>query len=227
MNILVIVAHPDDEVLGCGATIAKHAEKGDNVDILIITKGITARYAEDEFNNPKVIEEIRLMNENALQVCKILGTNSVEIAGKDSCRLDKLPLIDITRIIEKKIQTCKPEIIYTHASCDANNDHSLVFKAVQIATRPFPGFCVKKVLLMEILSSTEWNFLENFRPNVYIDVSKTIDKKIQAMRCYETEIREFPHPRSEETIKNLAKKRGSEVGLYCAEAFTLLRSIKK
>ena len=226
MNILVIVAHPDDEVLGCGATIAKHTAKGDKVDVLIIGDGVTARYEEHELKNPEVIEKSTKVNQDAYTASTVLDINSIQIIGKYGCRFDKYPMIDIAKIIEKKIQTFQPEVIYTHSPYDVNNDHTVVFKAVLAATRPFPNHCVKKIFLMEVLSSTEWNFLGKFRPNVYVDVNGVIDKKVKAIECYKSEIRDFPNPRSGEAIITLAKKRGSEVGLYYAEAFMLLRSIE-
>lgn len=226
MKVLVVAAHPDDEVLGCGGTIAKHVENGDEVEILIIGDGITSRYEEKELNNPKVIRQVKKINQDAIKVSRILGVKRLEIKGKRCCRFDKIPLLDIIKIIENKIKEFRPERVYTHTRIDNNIDHGLVFRAVQSATRPMPGNPVKEIYLMEVLSSTEWNFLDSFRPNFYVDISNTIDKKIRAIEQYSGEIREFPHPRSGESIIVLSKKRGAEVGLKNAEAFEVFRIIK-
>jgi LmbE family N-acetylglucosaminyl deacetylase len=227
MKVLVIAAHPDDEVLGCGATIAKHVKQGDIVDILILGDGITARYEESELKNPEVVEKVKVINSHAFNASKVLGINQLEIKGFYCTRFDRFPLRDFAGIIEKKINEFKPDRIYTHGPNDVNIDHGIVYRAVQTATRPTSNDCVKEVFLMEILSGTEWNFLESFRPDYYIDVTDTIQLKINALREYSSEKREFPHPRSDEGIIVLAKKRGSEVGLKYAEAFKIFRIINR
>ncbi|MEK6925709.1 MAG: PIG-L deacetylase family protein [Nanoarchaeota archaeon] len=226
MKVLVIAAHPDDEVLGCGATIAKHVKQGDIVDVLILGDGITARYEESELNNPEVIEKVKAINGHAFNASKVLGVNQLEIKGFHCTRFDKFPLRDFVGIVEKKIKEFKPDRVYTHGPNDVNIDHGIVYKAVQTATRPMTPSFVKEVFLMEILSGTEWNFLESFRPDHYIDVVDTIQLKVDALREYSSEKREFPHPRSDEGIIILAKKKGSEVGLKYAEAFKTFRVIK-
>lgn len=225
MKILVIAAHPDDEVLGCGATIAKHVKQGDIVEILILGDGITARYEENELNNPEVVEKVRKINEDAINASRVMGVARLEIKGYPCTRFDKFPLRDFAGIIERKIREFKPDRIYTHGPNDVNIDHGIVYKAVQTATRPAGPDCVKEVFLMEILSGTEWNFLETFRPDYYINVGDTIQLKVDALNKYQNERREFPHPRSEEGMVILAKKRGSEVGLGYAEAFKTYRVI--
>lgn len=230
MRVLVIAAHPDDEVLGCGATIAKHVRKGDIVDILIIGDGITARYEENELNNPEVIEQVEKIKEEAFKVSKILGVNKLEIKGFYCARFDKMPLIDITKVVEVKLREFRPDRVYTHNKHDSNFDHGIVFRAVQIATRPMADkeWYVKDVFLMEVLSSTEWSFLHAFRPNYYEEVKEEdMQIKINVMDIYQSEAREAPHPRANEIINALAKKRGSEVGVNYAEAFVALRMINK
>ncbi len=226
MKVLVVAAHPDDEVLGCGATIAKHAKKGDEVEILILGDGITARYEEHELNNPEVLKQVSEINKHALNAGKMLGAKKVELKGFHCGRFDRYPLIDITKIIEKKLNDFKPERVYTHGPVDANNDHKIVFKAVQIATRPIRrNYFVKDVFIMENLSGLEWGFDGSFRPDYYNDVEKTIGLKIKAMQEYSGEKRKFPHPRSDKAIIALSIKRGSESGLDNAEAFKVLRMI--
>ena len=229
MKILVVVAHPDDEILGCGATVAKHIQKGDEVEFLIIGDGITARYSEKELDNPEVIKQVKSIWKGANDAARVIGVNKVQIEGLHCGRFDTYPLIDIIKIIEKKISIFQPERIYTHSPLDANNDHQIVFKSLQIATRPIvnKNYYVKEIFLMEVLSSTEWNFAESFRPDYYVDVESTIDLKTKSMKTYSSEGGDFPHPRSNESIIALSMKRGSEVGLKNAEAFKILRIINK
>lgn len=225
MKILVIAAHPDDEVLGCGATIAKHVRRGDVVDVLILGDGVTARYEESELNNPEVLEMVEKIKKDAFNANKVLGVNNLQIEGFYCARFDKIPLLNFAKIIEKKIRDFNPDRIYTHGPNDVNIDHGIVYKAVQTATRPMGNNVVKGIFLMEVLSATEWNFSEAFRPDYYVDVSETVKLKVDAIREYSGEIRDFPHPRSGEAIITLAKKRGSEVGLNYAEAFKVFRII--
>lgn len=226
-KVLVVAAHPDDEVLGCGGTIAKHAAKGDDVSILIIGDGVTARYPESELGKDGANEQVDNIKKHCSDAAKILGARDVSILGNNCCRFDKIPLLDIIKLIEEKINETRPDIVYTHSPFDVNNDHGIVFKAILAATRPIPfTFCVKTVLAFEVLSSTEWNFHAKFKPNVYEDISTTMAKKVEAIKAYQGEVRKFPHPRSIEAIKNLAAKRGSEVGVNNAECFELLRDIR-
>ncbi len=225
-TVLVVAAHPDDEVLGAGGTMAKHAQKGDDVFTLIVGDGITSRYEESELGKDFIKKQVNTIKKHCLSAGNILGVKKTTVLGNYCCRFDQRPLLDITKAIEKEIARVKPGIIYTHNSFDVNNDHGIVFKAVLAATRPSPGFCVKKILVFEVLSSTEWSFHAEFRPNVYEDISSTIHKKIEAMKVYESEVREFPHARSLEAIKILAQKRGAEVGLNYAESFKLIRDVR-
>lgn len=226
-KVLVVAAHPDDEVLGCGGTIAKHTANGDDVSILIIGDGVTARYPEDELDGDVAINQVNEIKKHCVDASKVLGVNDVSVLGNHCCRFDRIPLLDIIKSIEEKINEVHPDIIYTHSPHDVNNDHGIVFKAILSATRPIhSSFCVKTVLTFEVLSSTEWNFHAQFKPNVYEDISSTMSQKVRAMGAYKSEVREFPHPRSIEAIKNLAAKRGSEVGLKCAECFELIRDIR-
>lgn len=225
-KILVVAAHPDDEVLGCGGTIAKHVENGDDVFTLIIGDGITSRYSENELCDESVCKQVDRIKSECMQAAKIMGVKNTKVIGNYCCRFDQLPLLNITKVIEKQINEVKPEIIYTHGPFDVNNDHSIVFKAILAATRPASDFIVKKILAFEVLSSTEWNFYTSFKPNVYEDISQTIDKKNAAMMAYSSEIQNIPFPRSIESITVLAKKRGYEVGMNYAEAFELIREIR-
>ena len=223
-KILVVAAHPDDEVLGVGATIAKHFSSGDEVSVCILGEGSTSRY-EKGVKNKNELDKLR---ECSLRASKILGIKDVFFSDLPDNRFDAVDLLDVVKIIEEYIFEIKPDIIYTHHGGDLNIDHRIVFNAVMTATRPCNNEKVERILCFETPSSTEWNaqLVKNtFLPNVYLDVSRTFDKKIQAIKVYTTEIRDYPHPRSVEALEALSMKRGVEAGLKLAEAFMLVREI--
>ena len=224
MKILVIAAHPDDEVLGCGGTIARLSQDCD-IYTLILGEGITSRDISDEEKKEESNELKKQLNE----ANKILGAKKVFFEDFPDNRFDTVPLLDIIKSIEKVIQKIKPDEVFTHHYRDLNIDHQITHKAVLTAVRPIGDYTVKKILSFEVLSSTEWNYQNQnnvFTPNTYIDISETLNKKLEAMEWYKTEIRDYPHPRSLDGIKILAKKRGLEVGLKYAEAFNLIRSVE-
>jgi len=221
-RILVVAAHPDDEVLGCGATLAKHSMDGDEVHILFLTDGVSAR----ESTNIEHDRDIR--RRDAKAAASILGIKSIDGLALPDNGLDKVALLDIIRPIESKIIKCKPDIIYTHHFGDLNVDHCQAYNAVLTACRPVPGFSVSEILAFETLSSTEWAGIENnkaFIPNKFINISATLDTKCEAMEAYKHELHAFPHPRSLKAIRALASLRGASVGLNAAEAFTVIRQI--
>jgi|TARA_B100000287_G_scaffold435312_1_gene503005 LmbE family N-acetylglucosaminyl deacetylase len=217
-NIGAIFAHPDDEVLGCGGTIAKYSLEGHKVSILILATGLTSRKNTNDLS-------IKALRDESIKSSKIMGANSITFENFPDNMMDTVPLLDVVKKIESFIKKKKIEIIFTHNHDDLNIDHSVVNKAVITACRPIE----KKinVYACEILSSSEWNFDsdDTFKPNTFIDIGETIKKKIKAMECYKSEIRNFPHPRSIEGIKNLSKLRGSQSNLNYAEAFRLIISI--
>lgn len=218
MKILVIAAHPDDEVLGLGGTIAKHVNKGDEVYVCIVAEGATVRYERGMINELK---------KYALQASEILGVKKVHFLGFPDQKLDTLSLIEIIKPIEKIISNIEPEIVYTHHYGDLNKDHQIVFEATVTATRPI-GNKIKKVLCYETPSSTEWSPPITkcaFMPNVYTDISDTLQKKIEAMMAYKSEVRNHPHPRSIETLRINAQYQGSKIGVKAAERFMLIREI--
>jgi LmbE family N-acetylglucosaminyl deacetylase len=224
MKILVVASHPDDEVLGCGGTVAK-LSKHDAVYTLLLGRGIASR---DILESEKIKRLKKIKNESK-RANKILGAKKIFFEDFPDNRFDTVPLLSIIKSIEKVMQETKPDVIFTHHHGDLNIDHQITNKAVLTAARPVGDYSVKKILAFEVLSSTEWhakNRREIFSPNTYVDISKTIGKKLSAMRCYKSEIRPYPHPRSLEGIKILAKKRGLEVGLRYAEAFYLARLIE-
>ena len=226
-TILVIAAHPDDEVLGCGGTMARLALESNDVYTLILGEGITARDKKrDLAKRENEIAELRKQVENAN---KILGVKKVYTYDFPDNRFDTVPLLDIIKTIEKIKKDIKPDIVFTHHYGDLNIDHQITFKAVMTAFRPTKDESVKEIYSFEIPSSTEWNApssLTYFMPDYFVDISKTIKLKVRAMKEYKCEIREYPHPRSIESIEIKAKQRGIQVGLEAAEAFEVIRLIK-
>ncbi|XHX80844.1 MAG: PIG-L deacetylase family protein [Stenomitos frigidus ULC029] len=216
MKILVIAAHPDDEVLGCGGTIAKAVQAGHEVQVLHLTTVTTARGDVDT-------------RERAIKkAAGVLGCTTCLFSFSDQ-RFDQLPLLTLTKTLEQVLTHFKPDVVYTHHISDLNQDHQAVARASLIATRPLPGSTIKEVLMYPVLSSTEQSFgllQPTFRPNVFTDIDTTFSAKLGAMRCYESELREYPHPRSIAAIGGEARHYGSMVGIKFAEAFELVRSVR-
>ena len=223
-KILVVAAHPDDEILGCGGTMARHIKKGDIVYTLILGEGITSR--DDKRERKKRETEIKNLKDCADKANQVIGVKKIFLNDFPDNRFDTVALFDIVKVIEKIKNQIKPNIIYTHHRGDLNIDHQITYNAVLTACRPIEGEAVKKIYSFEAPSSTEWNYPHTFNPNVFIDITKTIDKKLEALKCYEGELKKFPHPRSEQAIKSIAKRWGSLSGLSFAEAFEMIRSIK-
>ena len=226
MNVLVVAAHPDDEVLGCGATIAKLAREGANVYIAILGEGITSRHADRTHADPAELEALHV---TARDVAKLLGGKGVSLHKLPDNRFDTVPLLEVIKTVEALIAKHTPETIYTQHGGDLNVDHQITFRAVLTATRTFPGQSVREVLSFEVPSSTEWGFqrLEPlFRPNIFVDVAATLELKLRAMERYESEAREFPHPRSRQALEAIARRWGSVAGFAAAEAFELIRGLR-
>lgn len=228
-KVLVIAAHPDDEVLGCGATIAMHSHKGDIVHILILAEGLTSR---DDIRSLEIREdELSILAQTAKKASNLLGAQSCDLLNFPDNRMDSVDLLDVIKAIEKKIQIFQPSIVYTHFPGDLNLDHRITSQAVITACRPFPTQVVKEIYFFEVPSSTEWQInptVGNFAPNYFITLNDEnyMEKKIEALAIYESEMRDFPHPRSIQAIKSLASWRGATVGVHFAEAFMVGR-IKK
>ena len=223
-KILVIAAHPDDEVLGCGGTIARYVKTGHQVSVVILGEGITSRDAKRLPAQRK--KDISGLKQQVRRANALLGTDAVSFFNLPDNRFDSLDLLDIVKRVEEHVADTRPDIIFTHSGCDLNIDHTITHRAVLTATRPVPGHFVKEIYTFEVPSSTEWAFnrlLPSFRPNVFIDIADTLDVKLSAMKLYELEARQFPHPRSSEAIAALAGYRGSTVGIEAAEAFELVR----
>lgn len=225
MNVLVFAAHPDDEVLGCGGTIARLSQEGQDVYIAILGEGITSRYPQRHQADKTLVDALR---NRSRQVAGLLRAKELFSYSFPDNRFDTVPLLDVVKIIEELIERLKPEIIYTHHSGDLNVDHAIMHRAVLTATRPHIDHPVKRLYAFEVPSSTEWAFdqYSPFQPNTFVDISATMEKKIEAMALYENEARRFPHPRSPQALKAIGRRWGSAAGLACAEAFKLIRDIR-
>ena len=225
-SILVVAAHPDDEVLGCGSTIARLAKEGHEVSIAILGEGVTSRYKKPEETEKRLIEELHA---RSYDVGKHLSAKEVFLFSLPDNRFDTVPLLDIVKMVENSVNKLQPAVIYTHHRGDLNIDHQIVHRAVLIAARPLENCPVKEIYTFEVPSSTEWAFQQFepvFRPNVFVDISETLEIKVQAMQLYESEARPFPHPRSPEALRAIARRWGSMVGLEAAEAFQLVRATR-
>lgn len=220
-TVLIVAAHADDEALGCGGTIARHTAEGDAVHAIFMADGVSSRV-----NAAK--EDLSRREADARQSHKILGLQRVQYLGfQDNC-MDSLPLLSIVRTLESVIQSISPQVIYTHHHGDLNLDHRITHEAVMIACRPLPRGTVREIFAFEVLSSTEWAtpYHEPFLPNVFVDISKFLDLKLQALHSYQLEMRTAPHTRNIDHAKYLAHHRGHSVGVHAAEAFMVVRQIR-
>ena len=219
MTVLVIAPHHDDEVLGCGGVMARHAHDGDSVHVLVVTRGIPSLYP------PELVEEIRGELHSALGVLGVTNTRFLEFPAP---HLDSIPRYILAATIQKALEAIRPETIYIPHRGDIHYDHRAVFEAALVAARPIGECPVRRVLAYETLSETEWAAPygdDAFIPNVFVDISDFFDLKLRAMACYRSQVKHFPHPRSLEGIEALARHRGCTVNSNAAEAFVLIREI--
>ena len=236
MKILIIAAHPDDEILGVGGTILKHVQSGDDVKIIIMATGIMARRKSGFHNTSsyhltdsellKMEKEIQLLKKDAFQAAKTLHVTNISFYDFPDNEMDSVPLLKIIKTIENEIKNEKPDRIYTHHRNDLNIDHRIVFNACLTACRPISKNPID-LFSFEIPSSTEWNYPNTFNPNYFVCIDKQLSKKIQAMKCYKTELQKFPHTRSLEYLKLNANRWGAITGNIAAEAFEIIRMIDK
>lgn len=226
-KVLVVAAHPDDEILGCGGTVMKHVAAGDSVHTLILAEGLTSR---DKVRNMNLrAEELSELHAAAQKAADFMGVAKLEMYSFPDNRMDEVTLLDVVKIIETKVDKYRPDVVYTHHAGDVNIDHIVTHNAVITACRSLPGEPVKEILFFETLSSTEWQMMtadKIFQPNIYVDIGEFVDKKIGALKFYDSEMREYPHPRSYKGVKLLAQYRALTVGTHYAEAFMLGRNIR-
>lgn len=223
-SVLVVAAHPDDEVLGCGGTIARHVDAGDQVQVLIVAEGATSR--QQQRNRFHAGKELTALAQAAKTAGFILGAEGVELLGLPDNRLDSLDRLDLIKLLEERIHRHQPQVVYVHHSGDVNVDHRRLHEAVVTACRPTPGHPVRRLLSFELASSSEWQppgSAPAFQPNWFVDISGQWQRKREALLTYASEMRPWPHARSLEALEHLARWRGAQVGVPAAEAFCLLR----
>jgi LmbE family N-acetylglucosaminyl deacetylase len=224
-RILVVAAHPDDEVLGCGGTISRLSREQET-HVAILGEGVSSRY-DGRHQAPR--PALRRLQAQAREVAKRLGARSIQFGGLPDNRFDGLPLLDVVKQVERWVADLRPSVIYTHHGGDLNIDHAITFRAVLTATRPLKGCPVKELYAFEVPSATEWAFQRMepaFRPSVFVDISSTMEIKVRAMQRYTSERRAFPHPRSPEALRAIAQRWGAVAGVAYAEAFELIRSVR-
>ena len=223
-KILIVAAHPDDEVLGCFGTVARLIKEGYEAYTLILGEGKTSRNTQRQVE--KKAAEITILNNEIQHANKIIGIKKVFLESFPDNRFDSVDLLNIIKVISKVKEEIQPDIIFTHFENDLNIDHQITYKAVITASRPMINESVKEIYSFEVLSSTEWNYPLSFSPDVYFDISDTLKLKVDAMKAYKSELCEYPHPRSLEGIKLNAQYHGMHVGKQYVEAFKSVRIIK-
>ncbi len=223
-NVLVVAAHPDDELLGEGGTVRRLADAGATVRAVILAEGLTSRAETREESN---LDELAELQKAARAAAGVVGFASIDFCGFPDNRMDEVDLLDIIKKVSHFVEAYSPDTVFTHHHGDLNIDHRRTCEAVLTACRPVGDYCVKRIYAFETPSSTEWAYTygESFRPNVYFDVSETLEAKVEGMSKYRSEGAVAPHPRSPEALRALGAYRGSNVGCAYAEAFMLLREV--
>ncbi len=211
-SVLVIAAHPDDEVLGCGGTVALHARAGDEVTAVIACEGESLRYGPGGVGQ----------SEHSRRAAEMLGLKESRRLGFPDQRLDTLTLLDLIAPLERAVQEVRPAVVYCQFGGDANRDHELLFRAALVATRPLEPF-LEAVYAFDTASSTEWGYPRSFVPDTWVDISTTLEQKLCAMACYESEVRPYPHPRSLEALRHRAHAWGNQCCMEAAEVFMTVR----
>ena len=219
-RVLIVAAHPDDEVLGCFGTVARLIQEGYEAYTLILGEGKTSRDSQNEKN------ELDTLNEEIKKANDVIGVTKTFVYNFPDNRFDSVDLLDIVKVVSEIIDKIQPDIIFTHFENDLNIDHQITYQAVLTATRPMQNQSVKEIYSFEILSSTEWNYPLSFSPDTFFDIGDTLDLKLQAMKEYDSELCTYPHPRSLEGIELNAKYNGMRVGKKYVEAFKSIRVIK-
>lgn len=219
-RVVVIGAHPDDELLGAGGTLARHVLAGDEVHAIVIADGAGSRYPD---------QMITTLEKDAQRAAQTIGFASLRLQALPDQRLDTVPFIELTQLIESVLDDVGPHVVYTHFPGDVNADHGLVARAAWTACRPYSRPELRRFAVFETPSSTEWAWPmdgASLNPNHFVDVTGTLDIKIAAMECYETELRDYPHPRSSRALRERAAYWGSQIGRLAAEPFRILRDVE-
>jgi LmbE family N-acetylglucosaminyl deacetylase len=219
LRVLVISAHPDDEVIGAGGTIARHVAHGDQVYSCVVTRAYSPPWSE---------EYLATARRQVANVQQVLGIREVFFCGFPTVKLNTVPYIDLCSALQRVVEQVAPEIVYTTSRDDINQDHRIVYEATLVATRPLPASPVRRLLCYEIGPTMHFGLpagSSGFVPSVFVDISEYLDTKLEAMKCYQTELREYPHPRSLKGLRLFAEERGLSVGLKAAECFQLIREL--
>lgn len=211
-RILVIAAHPDDELLGCGGTVALHARAGDAVTSVIVCEGESLRYGPNGVGQ----------GEHTHRAAAVLGVDDVRTLGLPDQRLDTMSLLDIIQPLERIVREVRPQVVYCQYGGDANLDHAIVFKAQLVATRPVEPW-IEAVYAFDTASSTEWGYPRTFIPDTWVEITATLEQKLAAMACYESEVRDYPHPRSLQALRHRAHAWGNQACMDAAEVFMTVR----
>jgi LmbE family N-acetylglucosaminyl deacetylase len=211
-RILVIAAHPDDELLGCGGTVALHTRDGDCVTAVIVCEGESLRYGPGGVGQA----------DHTRRAAAVLGVQDVRPLGLPDQRLDTFTLTEIITPLERVVREIRPQIVYVQFGGDANQDHDVVFRAALIATRPTEEY-LRAVYAFDTASSTEWGYPRSFVPDTWVDITSTLETKIEAMACYESEVKPYPHPRSLDALRHRARAWGNQVCMDAAEVFMTVR----
>lgn len=224
-RVLVVCAHPDDEILGCGGVLAKLRKRDVAMRVLFLGEGSSCRFDRTERSSGPCLDAIAERQKAARAALARIGIEEIAFQHAICGQFNTVPLLDFGKSIEAEISDFCPDTVLTHSHVDANNDHRIVFQATLQATRPGALNHVAFVVSFEVLSSTEWRFVETFQPNYFVSIEDEIDAKIEAMSLYATETRPFPFARSPESIRALAMMRGAQAGIAFAEAFHIVRGI--
>lgn len=211
-RILVVAAHPDDELLGCGGTVALHSRAGDCITAVIVCEGESLRYGPNGVGQA----------DHTRRAARTLGVQDVRVLGFPDQKLDTVTLTEIITPLERIVREVRPEIIYCQYGGDANRDHEILFRALLVATRPIEE-CIEAVYAFDTASSTEWGYPRTFVPDTWVEITETLEQKIAAMACYESEVRPYPHPRSLEALRHRARAWGNQHCVEAAEVFVTVR----
>lgn len=215
-RVLVLAAHPDDEILGCGGVVCLHADRGDRVESVVVCEGQSLRYQD------RVVP----MEEHTRKAAAVLGVQQVHLLRFPDQRLDTLTLTEIITPLEKIVRALRPDTIYCQFGGDVNRDHQLLFEATMVATRPTEPF-VERVLAFDTASSTEWAYPRSFVPDTWVDIGGVLERKLEAMACYESELRDYPHPRSLQALRHKAAAWGNQCCMAAAEVFVTVRRVAR
>lgn len=224
-KILIVAAHPDDEVLGMGGTISKAIDNGSEVHVAFLGEGISARFPIGDYESDEFKMQTKIRNEGAIKALELLGVKNYYFGKRLCTQFDKYSRLSIVKEIEQFINELKVDILFTHNPVEVNIDHIITYEAVEIACRPVNNNKPREIYTFEIVCSGNWKFDESFKPNVYVDINKYLDKKLEAWHHYQGEGRPYPFPRSDLGLKTLARYRGMASGLSLAEGFKLVRKI--